>query len=83
MHPRNEKARFRYYSWGLDYGDNRAQILPGESLSGFSIQLPTISESAHVDYEGHPVVQQDLTKVPFRMYSPYRTCHAGWVEVAR
>lgn len=82
MYPRH-KARFRYYSWDLDYGDDRAQILPGESLSGFSIQLPTISESAHLDYQGRRVVQHDLTKVPFRVRSPYRTCHTGSVAVDR
>ena len=77
-------GRFMYYSWTLDYSDGRARILPGESLAGFSIQLPTRSESAApVDYEGRRVVQNDLTKVPFRVYSAYRTCHTGMVRVDR
>lgn len=83
MHAKKDEARYMYYSWGLDYEDDRAQMLPGESLSGFSIQLPTLSKGAHLDYEGHRVVQHDLTKVPFRAYSNYRTCHTGWAEIDR
>ena len=47
--PRNWTGKYRVgsdikFSWSADYGDEGAGILPGRSLSGFAVQLPTAQE---------------------------------------
>ncbi|MYE22815.1 MAG: hypothetical protein F4Y01_02545 [Gammaproteobacteria bacterium] len=67
---------FLKYFWEAE--DPNARIQPGESLTGFSVQLPEPQREDPRDTRGQPVLT-DLTAVPFRAV-PYRC--PGWVQEA-
>ena len=68
--PQQHSASFVTYYWGAK--DEEAWIQPGESLSGFSVQLPAPTRP-NPTWQGRPVLS-DLTKIGFSAHRVRAPC---------
>ncbi len=78
----NHPVQYMQFLW--EAKDPEMRILPGASLSGFSIQLPYpvgTEERPLLSPEGHPEFQTNLRDIPFRIVSMIGECHSGFLSV--
>jgi len=77
------ESPYLVYSW---IGNGEANILEGETLSGFILRMPSgfpSDESQYqdlVDADNQPVVPLSLETAPFTVHFNDGSCYWGWVE---